>query len=319
MPDTDIERALTRARKLIQMQESRGATEAEAQIAAAKLQDLLIEFNLTLAQVGSDESRDSSSATRSKLQTDLVAMYEYQQQLMGTIAANNFCLHRVVDIRTDEYNYKPKGRRHVLVGLKVNVDVTLMTYDYLHATLLRLVKEAGYTGQRDRNYFLEGAVSRLSERLRSLRRDSESASRTAATANGSGKELVCLEDLYGTEADLNNDVLNSYPMGTTAQRRRDQERLHKDQEAKYNRFVAAGVEAQVARYMSWGYSPEDAVSYGMNTRPARGRGGRRTSWTREDRQYARKVGSRAYQDGRAAGDGVGLDPQVNEQRRRRIG
>src|SRR5690242_13959581 len=95
------DKILARAAKLMVLANDAGATEAEAAVAASKLQELLQDYNLTTSQVevaASNNNVPVPSAPRTKETTTLHASYDYQRELMGTLADNNFCIHRVVDV-----------------------------------------------------------------------------------------------------------------------------------------------------------------------------------------------------------------------------
>jgi hypothetical protein len=317
---------LAKISKLLALADSaRGASEAEASLAAEHVQRLLQEHNLTLAQVeaASGNTPDASSSREKKV-TASRAMYNWQRGLMATIADNNFCLHVVRKLSVG----KKDGRRvrrpvHSLVGRTLNVQVTLQTYEYLYAAMKRLADEAGYTPKTfsDRMTFYDGAVSRLVERLVERRRQAEAESTAAPRPNGSGRELT-LVDVYGSEADQNNDTLNNFPLGTTATRRREQADRMAKREAEEARLVAEGVEPTLAFYRSYGYSDELAVQYATkyNRRQARGRSGRGYSqrWTQGNDRHHEKINSAPYKAGRQAGADIGLDQQVGATTQRQI-
>jgi len=321
---------LLRVKKLLALAHDGGATEAEAALAAAKVQEILQDHGLTLAQV---ESVSTDGAPREKRETTHRAMYEYQRDLMAALAANNFCLHHIAKVfvphaRRDTVTKFIDGervtgyheKRHLLVGRRLNVDVTTAIYEYLLVALRRANPYDHVTVDGKR--FLAGAVARLTERLAERRREREAASAAAPTraANGSGRELV-LSDVYGTESDLNNDVLNGFPAGTTAAKRREQADRAARQEAEHDRLVAEGVDTTEAWYRAYGYEPERAALYAAkyNRRRARSGRGRTRNWTAGDERHHEKVNSAAYQAGKAAGDAIGLDDQVAATERRRIG
>ena len=327
----------SRISKLLAIQEGRGATEAEAALAAEHVQRLLQEHNLTLGEV---EARgESTQDKREKQETGLKAMYRYQQTLIEAVADNFFCLHRVRKIWVPgdkrqktvmRYNpatdkREPHRLKHqvVLVGRQVNVTVCLQTYVYLIEAIHRAVREAGYDHRgREGKWFLEGAASRLAERLRERRLEAEleSAAKVAPGGNGTHRELV-LSDVYGSEADLNNDALCGYPLGTTAARKREAAERSARQQAEHERLVAEGVDDTEAWYRAYGYSEERAAelakSYRRRARASRG--GRARNWTQGDQDHHRKVNSRSYQDGRVRGEQIGLDAQVNHSLTARIG
>jgi hypothetical protein len=321
---------LVRVKKLLALANDGGATEAEAALAAAKVQEILQDHGLTLAQVEATQT-DPQISTREKRALDHRAMYEYQRDLMRALAENNFCLHhvarvfvpherrstttRIIDgVRVTGYHEK----RHVLVGRQLNVEVTQQTYEYLLGALRRANPYSHVTVDGKR--FLSGAVQRLTERLAERRRERELASAQAPTkTNGTGRELV-LSDVYGTEADLNNDTLNGFPAGTTATRNREAEARRARQQAEHDRLVAEGTDSTEAWYRAYGYEPERAAMYAAkyNRRAARAGRGRTRNWTRGDEAHYAKVNSPAYQAGKQAGDAIGLDDQVGQTQRRRL-
>jgi hypothetical protein len=326
---SDSNPVLARIAKLLALSQNSGATEAEASLAAEHVQRLLQENGLTMAQVeqaGGDAS--DVGGKREKRTTDRRAMYEYQRNLMAALANNNFCLHQIIKVQ----NVKPlysggrgkTSRCHVLVGRFINVQATEQMYDYLDSTMRRLSTEAGIDNRstRELTFFLEGATSRVIERLVQRRREAELASRKAApTGNGTGRELV-LTDVYGSEADLNNDALNGFPAGTTATRRAQGQAKEMERRAKEEALVAAGVEATEAFYQSYGYGVEEAKTYAdswrkrSNRRNSGGGRGRSQNWTHADSKHHEKVNSASYQAGRSAGDNIGLDSQVGSSKRK---
>jgi hypothetical protein len=204
-----------------------------------------------------------------------------------------------------------KTEQHQLVGREVNVRVTLQTYDYLSSTMNRIADEGRFVGPK-RALFCEGAVSRLCERLRESKREA-----TAPKGNGTGRELV-LADVYGTEADLNNDFLNNFPIGTTAAKRREVTERGARHQVEHDRLVAEGVPTTEAWYRAYGYG-EKLVGLAKRWSRRTGGRGRSQDWTQSDENRHRRVNSTAYLAGREAGSEIGLDGQLDATTRRRIG
>lgn len=324
---------LTRIAKLLALRDNAGATEAEAALAAEHVQRLLQDNGLTMAEV---EAAGGSTADvggqREKRALDRRAMYEYQRTMMAALAANNFCLHMIVKVTNAKPLYSggrgKTSRNHVLVGRFINVQATEQMYDYLDGTMRRLASEAGidYRATREFNYFLEGATSRVVERLIQRRHERELEERKAAAArstqgNGTGRELA-LTDVYGTEADLNNDLVNGFAPGTTAASRRAQAAQAAARQAKEAELVAGGMEATLAFYVSCGYGEAEAKTYADSWRKRSNRSGgrgRSQNWTRGDEKHAQKIGSASYKAGRTAGDSIGLDTQVGASKRKLLG
>lgn len=315
----------TRIQKLLALANNTAATEAEAALAAEHVQRLLQEHNLTLSQVEA-EGGSGDGGTREKVTTNDYARYPWQRDLMAALAENSFVLHQVARIRTtkgtggEELGYTRISRKHMLVGRQINVDTVRRMYEYLCRAVERAAEEAGCGDRSDRMLFREGAVSRLTERLAERRREAEEAQHKPATGNGTHRELV-LTDVYGTEADLNNDALNNYPAGTTAVNRQRAHAKETARQAEEVRLVAEGVEPTEAFYRAHGYGEEIAKTYAerWNKRSRRGGGrGRSQGWARSDAEY-RKVNSPSYKAGRAAGGSIGLDGQVGASSTKRLG
>lgn len=262
---TEIPQAiLTRIAKLLALADNkRNSSEAEALAAAMKAQALMQEYNLSLAEVEAAGGK-ADDGGREKRATGRRAMYGWQVNLMMTLAEANFCLHRVhVVYGEDEAGQQRRSRQHQLVGRKVNVETVQLVYDYLVQTMKRLVTEAGHApgnhSERDYHAWLDGCSERLRERIKEQAAEAMKASEAAkkAAGNGDGRALV-LSDVYGTEADLNNDAMYGYAPGTTATKRREHEARVARQEARYEELKKQGVEDTEAWYLSHGYGAEDA-------------------------------------------------------------
>ncbi len=330
---------LTKIAKLLKLAEN-NPSEAERTLAAEKVQFLLQEHGLTLAQVEAADPNAIATVKREKVTTDHRAMYEWQRKLMATLAASNFCLHAIQKTFAADSGWGKRTRlvdgkrvnghierRHVLVGRELNVSVTRLTYDYLTTAIRQEAKAAGHSHPlaQTTTWFIEGAVSRLIERLEQRRKEAEAASHannqpTPANINGTHRELV-LSDVYGSEADLNNDTLNNFPPGTTATNRRKTEARRAAQQAEHDRLVAEGIDDAKAWYLAYGYGEQEAAQAATrwNHRQRNGGRGRTNNWTRGHEQHYRKINSEEYQADRAAGSNIGLDTQVTTNTTRRLG
>ena len=273
MTDENVDKILSRAAKLLALQEHRGATEAEAAVAAEHLQRLLQDHNLTLSQV--EARSDGGETTTKRVKDDIkiraatVHSEKWRDVLLSGIARNNFCLARA----SERFDGETRVCRVVVVGREININVTRMTYDYLVEVFCRSAKEIGLKNasatRRDYVYFMDGAVSRVIERLDERRRAREAedeARRAPAAANGSHRELM-LSDVYGSEADLNNDALNGFPVGTTAALRREAAERSERQRVEHDRLVAEGVDDTVAWYRAYGYDETQAVNLARRAQP----------------------------------------------------
>lgn len=165
------EAVLDRAQKLLALSLA-GGTEAEAQAAAKKLQELCFKYNLDVARLEA-----SSRQTKAYLQqmVDVGAktgwIAEWRISLVHVIAKYNFC--RALTWR--------KTSLVSLLGREVNITLTVELYKYLSSAINRLrlesyrdwEKESNQRGHFPTEYekriwmssYCKGAVYRLSQRL----------------------------------------------------------------------------------------------------------------------------------------------------------
>lgn len=255
--------------------------ENEAAAAAAKVQELLASYNLDMNDVQrTEEGRTKTLHSRS-------AMYPFQQVLMRTLAANNFCLH-FVDTSIGR-------KRHMVVGLKSNVAVTLSMYDYLATAIERLLPYPQKERMsRSAMSWKAGVADRLCERLLVQRREQEKAqaARQGAAPGGAtgGNALVVLTS---NERDANFDFYYGDAPGTMARLR-----------AKWVADQAAEKAAAAAAAAAKPETPAQRAKREAQEEKARQRWHQR--WARQ----ASKVDKAAYNAGRQVGDTIGLDPQV---------
>lgn len=331
---------IARIQKLLALSTARGATEGEAAVASSKAQELLAEHNLTLAEV-----TDQPAETRKKAAHDAAAMYRYQRSLMKALARNNFCMHFLSEVWSDD----PRGRRenlegkrgryvkrHMLLGRQVNVTVTKLTYDYLIATMDRMLPWQGMDKRgKDALLWLTGCADRLIERLGQRRREMEAASQAkkdvAAPTPGAGftmgSALVVLTDVYGSEEELNRDALYGLKPGTTAQQRRERAAKEQEIEAEMARLVAEGVDRSDAWYLAHGWTIPPKTEEKEETEAQKRRREEREErsndrywerWQRQQNRLNQHKSTAAYLAGRETGEKIGLDQQIDKKERRAI-
>jgi len=314
------EKVIERIKKLLALADkNKNSSAAEAESAAAKVQELLQDYGLSLAQVTASERNADAMTDREKAETDRRAMYKWQRELMAALAKGNFCIHFVQEklvertLKSRRHLGLKKSTFHVLIGRTINIQGTIALYDYLVKSIGREAARHGYDhGTSDNALFFDGAVSRLSERLFAQRAkrereeaEAEAARRKATAATGSatpGTGLVLLSDVYGSEEDLNADLRYGLPAGTTAARRKGREASERERRLVAERLESEGVDWVEAFYRSHGYSEEDAKKaareyYKKNAR--------------ENAKNAKK--GEAFSVGRVAGDKIGLDLQVEKK------
>jgi hypothetical protein len=125
-----------------------------------------------------------------------------------------------------------------------------------------------------------------------------------------------------TEADLNNDVLNGFPVGTTAARKREIAACDAKRDAERARLVSEGIDEVEAFYLSYGCSQEKSKEcskeYYRSSRRRRGSRGQARHWTQASQADFEKRNSSSYRAGQEAGQTIGLDIQVGASNRKAI-
>lgn len=325
-------------RGLIALQ-SRATNPHEAASAAEKMQALLQKHNLTRAQVeGSKEQADDPlKARREKLEHNRTGMFQYQRDLMRTLAINNFCLYNLdtkfkADVEgrswgwTEDRNDYVKGRKfkaHTIIGRVENVRATTMMYDYLLDLMNGINPYKNSIVTSDRLLWLQGCTEAVCERLveqRTGRQKREEGKKGKQTPG-----LVRLADLYSSEEDLNSDFKRGRKPGTTARLRLEREAADREWEEE-QRKIELAVEAKEKELIKSGVSSNDAwyLARGREVPPppkpwrierasrqqqSRGYGLRRASWeaeyARESAQERRRE-SAAFKSGRKQGERIGL-------------
>lgn len=172
------ENILEKIRKLKAMADRPAGNEEEAAVAAAKMQELLFQYNLSLDQV------DAKIKKSEYIRTDSPLRDNWKRVLIGYIATNNFC----TAVKT------VKGQMAV-IGKPHNVEIVMFLYDYLSKTIDRLAGEGWDEVKRDhpgfsmasfarrwKNSFRIGAVRTIKLRLE--------AQRKVDTSTTTGRELV---------------------------------------------------------------------------------------------------------------------------------
>jgi hypothetical protein len=343
---------ISRIQKLMAMANHAGSNENEAAVAAAKVQELLTEHNLDMASIGGAEALSKAEA-RTKTPHNRAAMYQYQRDLMAALAENNFCMHFIQEMNKPDPRSKRdvlvdgqwvRGRSvkcHVLLGREVNVVTTRMTYDYLVDAMDRLLPWQGMEKRgKDALLWLAGCTDRLVERLAARRAEMEAESRKKAEeekvrsrhpgAASQGNALVVLTDVYGSEAELNQDALYGLEPGTTAAERRKREAIR----AAEQKLREEGHSWNDAYYLARGMEIPKVPARPVETAPAkpmspserrrREEAAQRANqrfWDRQARQeYSerQKKSHPSYKAGKDKGDAIGLDPQIGNQSNRRI-
>lgn len=277
---------INRIKKLMELA-TRNDNEAEAAVAAEKMNNLLTEHNLSLAEVQAKATVSGSAGdvgVREKKAHTKAAMYQYQRSLMESLATNNFCMYWV----EKRWRADPKGNKarwlydkapglivndsitsegmqqgrlvdsHMLLGREENVMAVQVMYDYLTNTMDRLMP---YTGMRKRGkealLWLTGCTERLTGRLTDIRWEKERATKKAQEAQAARGEmgLIRLQDVYTMEDDLNQDYKKGWPPGTTTANRKAQQDRYKAECEREESLVAQGMSKEDAWYVARGMEP----------------------------------------------------------------
>jgi hypothetical protein len=323
---------IDRVRKLLALASNAGATEGEASNAAAMAAALMEQHGLAAATVaaagGSDDERRGKEEMRGG------AAFNWQPGLMAAVAESCFVDVRVLEKRA------PRGRPirvgYSLLGREAHVAGAKVLYEYLCQAVERLSREAQPARPK---FYKVGVADRLAHRLRqrhqrTLREQREAAERAAAeaatcaaraggNATSATALVVTLVDYAQREADLNADVREGLPAGTTADRRAKRDAAAAAKAARERELVAQGVNPGVAFNMArLGMSRQRAEEYEAewlaNQAAAAAAGaGRQHKPRRTWRDDAYESGS--YHRGLEDGEAVGLDQQVGADATRRIG
>ncbi len=292
-------RIVERLRKLLALAKD-NANENEANAAMAKAQELMAEYNVELAVLeASGSSSDDPGAARENSKSVGRAMYEYQRKLMHAIADANHCF--VWDTTYSDVQKSKTIRRqgYHLLGRKSNIISTTTMFDYLNATLERLVPIESYQQRLSRSAisWKEGASQRLVERFNVRRREAELARQAAAKAaqptpsyTGNTKTvnaLVVAAAMTSTEYDLNCDFLYGDEPGTAARKRVERE-AQPVKAAEPQKEETAAEKAKREKANKRWYE----------------------KWDRQQRAYWNRRDISAYDAGRVEGDKISLDTQV---------
>lgn len=321
---------LERLKKLIAMANDQGSPE-EAALASERMQKLLQEYNLTQADVessGSDKSETAATAKRERTEHDRSALRKYCQDLMVTIAGNNFCMYfiktkRIDDPRgrecrwdreKDDYVSQKRVKCHLLIGRSENVQASILMYDYLLDAMHGLLAQQGFEDLRssEAKLWLLGCTETVCERLMEQRTGVEAKQELDGTPG-----LVRLADLYGDEHDLNQDFRSGKEPGTTARERREEEAERAEVKRKEAELIATGMSEDDAYYLARGEEvPSTEPQQIREETPSQRRRREESEWNREQRErqnvrnkmmrdYERRNSS-SFKAGRKRGHDIGL-------------
>lgn len=189
------ESVVEKIKKLLSLAEHEGSNENEASIALEKAQKILLEYNLTRADIKINDDYKTPAGI-GKIDGIETAGYTWKKSLLNTIALNMLC-HVVVT---------PSENKWHLFGTYDNVKSTLEVYHWVAAQLesaalnqwSKYHKNGGYEPVRTwKAGFFSGAINAISNRLRKPMADFSA---------GNGRALV-----IQNKAMLDNAVSKIFP------------------------------------------------------------------------------------------------------------
>jgi hypothetical protein len=159
------EEVLAKVAKLFEL--SNSSNENEAALAASKARELLSRYNLTVADLPSEEMRSVICATETSLEVGKV-LKNWVKALLIHVAGGFDCEHIIRRRRAAEPVL-------TFIGTAADAEVALHTFIFLHRELNRFADKALPRLKREnrswnttslRYAYLDGAVRRIGERLR---------------------------------------------------------------------------------------------------------------------------------------------------------
>jgi len=320
-------KAIDRIEKLMKLA-GNNPNPQEAASALARAQELLAAYNLDMAVV---EAASGQSGKRTQ-ESISGGGFAWQRRLWRHIAQLNFCMYFTMKVRVKPGSYAEKRKRtftseHRLVGRVVNVQQTIAMAEYVRQVIERLRRKrfGSDTKSSDAFAYREGVadaivdkvVARREEREAKEQADAQAAKDRAAAAGVSLATALTLSTLKERETDANYDHI--YGEGASARRRAD--------EAKRRQRIAEAEAAAEKEWVEWSAAhPEEAQKMAAEEakkerarqkRRARSFGGYGRGRFRETKEEQRR-GSDSYYHGLADGETVGIDPQAEESKQRRI-
>lgn len=303
--------------KLLALAQS--SNEAEANLAMARAQELLAEYNLELAAVkgayveGGTNAPEPEKRERTKIPYS--AFYKYQQQLWRALAEANFCWYWVADT-TEEYGKRTdigievrhrKVKRHMLLGTESNVIVVRMMGEYLEDTMERILPFPNTERlSRSAISWKTGCAERLVQRINLLAAERMEA---ITKPTESGCTAIALRDVIQAEYEANYDA--AYGAGAWAKSRQRQEdaKVAKIKaEEEWEKYLLT--ESHVEKQLRLKKEAQEAA------RVAKEQAKWQRRWDNAQRARIRNLDHGAYWDGHAEGNDIGLDGQVGTAKER---
>jgi len=349
-PDQDKTNAvIERVKKLLALAAG-NANEHEASAASAMAQRLMEDHNIDMAILGKSGKGHQGAARKD--QKEKGGLYGWQRDLWKACAELNMCVYWSIKGLTRGSVYE-----HRVLGSEVNVLATNLMAEYLQQTVNRLAQEKaktdGYKSPfvRELIAYREGMASRLVERLRELRaariaddeRKAREAKAAASHPSAAPGTSIVLADVIASEADLNEDYLRGLEPGTTSRERREKEAriamvkhrrdlwLAGDAAVFLRAYGDDDVTAMIAQdtreakqKADWDLymAGKDSDTYGKGYKETKSRSrsysGGGSYRERQDSPAEARAKLATFREGRAKGNDIGLDKQVDRERKGRI-
>lgn len=211
MYDTKI---VERIQKLLRLRDNAG-TQAEAENAAAKVQELLFKHNLEMSEVESH----TPDSEKSKVERQFFASDQgknestWVSQLYGVLARYNFCM---VVIHHGDMRYKNRNPEIAVLGKPENIAVVNYLADWLVPRIRSMSKETfnDYSGYEKRGKFtrgfLVGCVSGIQNKLHTEWQALQDSATSTALVVVNTQELTEAKDsLYGKLSQGKRSSLSS--------------------------------------------------------------------------------------------------------------
>lgn len=325
------DKTIERIKKLLALANN-NPNEAEAEAAMAKAQEMLEAHNLDMSVIGNTAQGRPRADQKQK-----GGLYGWQRSLWQAVAEMNFCNYWSIKGLKAGSTYE-----HRILGSSVNVLSTQLMSEYLQQAIERLAqqwaKENGLKSVfvREAIAYREGMAARIVERLQAERerklaeeRRKEAERKAAANHPGAAPttSALTLVDVTRDEADLNNDYINGWEEGTTAQNRRNDEarraawraeaeeraRVHEEKMASDPAYRAAREAEQKANEEYWAEWDKEFAKKAARRAANPPKPRYRKATPEEERQ-----GLAGYREGRDKGDAVSLNQQVDRNERKGI-
>lgn len=334
---TQINESILRRIKALLALGTANPNEHEAAAAAQKALELMEQYNIDEATIGTG----NSATTHGERKQNFVngGLYGWQRKLWEGACKLNFCMYWPQKglKKGDKYQHK-------VLGSPTNVLSAQLLAEYLQQAVERLAqqyaKANGYNVFcREMIAYREGMTQRLVERLHQLReekleaereREKEEAKRRQHPGYASSGTALVLQSVTSSEEDYNKDFLHGHEPGTHARWRAEREannaawkaeqaekqRIHEEKyandpeyKAEYDRIQAKIDEDNAAWWAD--YLKKEAKKAKRRGEP---KPRYRAATAEEQRQ---SYGT--YRTGYDKGKDVSLSTQVDRERRSKIG